>query len=492
MHRTTIVAILLAASGVLCSASVSTNVPLGHWSYDAIDKLIGCGLIDSAMMTTRPVSRIEMARHIAEAIENSERLHQTNKIMSAILERLKSEFRAELAGLGATDGESVRSFIKPIEDPYLRFLYAEKPPNLENQRGDTFNANSNYRVGFASRMKFFDKVAFYFHPEYGNWPLDSDRDIELIEGYGKVVMWKLEVQAGKDSLWWGPGRHGSLLMTNNIQPLKMVKISNPTPIQLPWILRGLGPFKAAWFLGELERDRPVPNAKLTGLRLNFKPRPNLEFGLSRTMIFNGSGMPGVGLMDYIEMWLPQSEQVDNNQLAGFDVSFLMPLGSWAPARSVRLYADMAGEDEAGGLPANWGKLVGLQISDIFRTGRTDLRVEYANNHHPGEPNVFYTHSLYPYTYKDRVIGHHMGTDASDLFVQLSHYLTENLILDLKCDIQTAGLSSFTNPITDQFGFDITYFASKDWQLKTGYRYEHAENHITQDNHIFQFWLIREF
>lgn len=35
----------------LSSGFVSTNVLLEHWSYEAVDKLIGQGLIDSAMMT---------------------------------------------------------------------------------------------------------------------------------------------------------------------------------------------------------------------------------------------------------------------------------------------------------------------------------------------------------------------------------------------------------------------------------------------------------
>jgi hypothetical protein len=153
--------------------------------------------------------------------------------------------------------------------------------------------------------------------------------------------------------------------------------------------------------------------------------------------------------------------------------------------------DLAGEDEAGGLPTNLGELLGLQVSDIFKTGRTDLRVEYANNHHSGEPDVFYTHGLYPYTYEGRVIGHYMGTDARDLFVQVSHYLTENVVLDLKYDRQTQGLSSSTHQTVDRLGFDMTVFASKNWQFEAGYRYDSAGN-AANDNHIFQIYLIRKF
>jgi len=492
MRRVISLASLLSVA-LLCSAFVSTNVPLGDFSYDAVDKLAGFGLIDSAMMTTKPVSRLEMARHIAEAMENAEQLNEQNEIILAILDRLKKEFKAELIALGELDGELVEGFIKPVEDPYIKYLFAENMPDLENQRGDVFRKHSNYRLGFASRMMFFDTVAFYFHPEYADSSSDSDADINLIEGYGKFALGNLEVELGKDSLWWGPGYEGSMLMSNNAEPFKMVKVSNACPIQLPWIFRHFGPFKAVWFLTELEKDRAIAEPKLTGLRFNFKPHPAFEMGLSRAIMFGGSGMPHVGLRDYLQMWQPQREEQENNQLAGFDVCVLLPLGDKMPVKSLKLYGDFAGEDEAGWIPSNWGKLFGMQLNDLLRTGRTDLRVEYADNHVSGEPDVFYTHSVYQpgYTYKDRIIGHHMGTDARNFLVRLTHYLTEDMILGVEYDREVADPLSKPKQTTDRIGLDLTLFAKNRWQLKTGYRYENSENG-SGDNNIFVLTLIYDF
>jgi hypothetical protein len=44
------------------AAKVSVNVPLGHWGYDAIDKLKGLGLIHSDLRGTRPWTRMELAK----------------------------------------------------------------------------------------------------------------------------------------------------------------------------------------------------------------------------------------------------------------------------------------------------------------------------------------------------------------------------------------------------------------------------------------------
>ncbi len=491
-----ILVVFLAGPG---RALVSTNVPLDHWSYAAVDKLANYGLIDSAMLTIKPISRIEMARHIARAMQSLEDMENPPEVLRSIVDRLKKEFKGDLILIGAIDGSYSDSFLKPVEDPYVKFLHADRKPDLENIRGDVFQSGSNYRAGFASRLKFRERAAIYLHPEYSLSTTDSDNDIRLIEGYGKLQTGPFEVQVGKDSLWWGPGYRGSMLMSNNARPLTMVKITNPQPMPLPWIFRGLGPFRAEWFLSELGDDRVIPDAKLTGIRLNFKPLAVWEMGFSRVVMFGGQGVPTVDLIDYGQMFFALSEQAENNQLAGFDTSVLLPLEDipycgGLPLRSIKLYVDAAGEDEAGYIPSNWGALGGIQFNDILKKGRTDFRMEYADNHSNTKPNVFYNHSIYKsgYTYDGRVLGHFMGTDSRDVFMQVSHYLTDDVILNVSYDRVTHDLSNPDHPSTDIFQLDVTTFTWPDWQVSAGYRYEDGKGMNYDDNHIFQVQLIRDF
>ncbi len=469
---------------------VSTNVPLDNWSYNAVDKLIGEGLIDGSMLTTKPVSRFEMARHVAEADEKFRLLDSQNRIIAGILERLKKEYKPELATIRAIDGEPIQNFIKPVERPYIKYLYARSIPNIENIRGDQFDRNSNLRVGFNSRGQFFDTVAFYLHPEYPWSSEETNRDVKLIEAYGKLAAGKLEIEVGKDSIWWGPAYHGSLIMSNNAEPFKMVKLSTPAPVELPWIFHVLGPFKFVWFLTQLEQDRPVPEPKLTGMRINFKPHPAVELGLSRAIIFGGAGRGGLGLRDYWNIFFATKEnrpgKLDNDQLAGFDASVLLPVDWLIPAKSVKLYVEAIGEDEAGGLPSNFGKIFGAKVYDIFGKGKTDLTIEYANNHIPGKLNVFYNHHIYQagYTYKDRIIGHFMGTDSEDLFLRLTHYLSSDVILGLQYDREKSNLSSSPKPTLDRIQFDFTLFRPDDWEIQAGFRHEDAHGDGFIDNDIF--------
>jgi hypothetical protein len=475
------------------SALVSTNVPIGHWSYDAVDKLANYGLIDSAMLTIRPLTRVEMARHVGQAMLTLERMDNTPAILHSIVDRLTDEYRGELTLIGLIEGWHAESFIKPLEDPYVRYLRADRTPDMENIRGDEFQRGSNYRAGLATRGTVLDRFAYYLHPEYADSSL-ADGDVDLIEGYGKAMIGDFEIEAGKDSLWWGPGYHGSMIMSNNAMPFTMVQVTNPQPIQLPWIFRALGPVRGQWFLAQLEHDRDFPEARLSGVRLDIKPHPLVELGASRVVMFGGRGMPRVDLFDYGKMFLSTSEQAENNQLAGFDISVLVPLWKNAPLRSVRFYADFAGEDEAAMLPSKWGELFGVQFNDVLKTGRTDLRIEYANDHVPGFDDLFYTHNIYTsgYTYEDRIIGHHMGTNSSDLFVQLSHYLTGDLVMDLSFDRQTSHLDTANEASRDMYEAGLTFFASKDWRIDAAYRYENAGPAGDDDNHIVQAGLTRKF
>jgi len=493
--KTTALVILITAIGGPCLGSVSTNVPLNHWSYAAIDKLIGACLIDSAMPGTRPFSRLEMARLIYEAGEKATLQGEKNRIILALLDRLQQEFRCDLDLAGPSRMGRSEDYIKPIEDPYLRLVYGKESFDLENQSGDRFGKGGNTRLGLAARMNVFDTLAFYVHPEYRN-SSDADSGFEAIEAYGKMAIGRFEVEVGKDSLWWGPGYHASMMMSNNAENFTMLKVSNPEPILLPWIFRGLGPLKAVYFLTQLEENRDHPNAKLAGLRMSIKPHPNIELGASRTMMFGGEGVPDVGLKNYLAVLGITHEQANNNQLAGFDVSIFVPCADLLPIRSARLYMDMAGEDEAGYLPSKWGRLYGIQLSDLFKTGRTDLRIEYANDHVDGYANVFYAHSSYTsgYTYKGRIIGHHMGTDSEDLLIRLTHYLTEELVVGGQYDLQTANLSSSPQPVTHQFGADLMWFAPHNWEVRAAYRFEETSSDDVSlgSNHIFDLGLVYNF
>ena len=85
-------------------ALASSNVPLHHWSYDAIERLIGLGVIDHALIGAKPFSRMQAAQYVARAVErvraDQVELDGREAIAEPLLERLLAEFRPELIRLG--------------------------------------------------------------------------------------------------------------------------------------------------------------------------------------------------------------------------------------------------------------------------------------------------------------------------------------------------------------------------------------------------------
>jgi len=242
----------------------------------------------------------------------------------------------------------------------------------------------------------------------------------LQETYIKSSIDNIEVEIGRDSMWWGPGRHGSLLLSNNPPPFNMLKISNMRPFRLKGPAGRLGIWDVTAFIARLEDERDFPGARLFGLRVGISPSSSIEINLTRTLIFGGKGRPSLDPLDYLKVFFAVGEnkpgKLDNDQLAGgdFRITLTPPLSM---AGGAMLYGQIIGEDEAGGLPSNYGVLGGALVTDLLNTGWMDIRLEYANDHLVADDALWYGHGLYTsgYTYHHRLIGYPMGGFEDDFF-----------------------------------------------------------------------------
>ncbi|MGD2079735.1 MAG: capsule assembly Wzi family protein, partial [Nitrospirota bacterium] len=287
-------------------------------------------------------------------------------------------------------------------------------------------------AGLASRADL-GRVSFYFNPELRY--SEDDEDFVVKRAYSVLSFWGLELEAGKDSQWWGPGRHGALLLSNNAEPLTMLKLTNPHPVLLPWVFERLGPFRFVFFVSRLEEERAVAEPYIWGLRLNFKPSPYVELGLARTAMLGGEGhseSPGTWARSFL--FLDRGSGDVSDHKVSFDLKITLPLRR-LPAQ---VYGEVAVED--GGLPSAVADIVGYDgdspmtayLAGLYLPGplgvdRAALTVEYATTRADNRPkDRWYTHHVYQsgHTFKGRVLGHHMGAEAEDLFVEVSYLLPE--------------------------------------------------------------------
>jgi Capsule assembly protein Wzi len=246
------------------------------------------------------------------------------------------------------------------------------------------------------------------------------------------------LQIGKIATWYGPGRLGALIFTNNAQSYPGIRLHNPVPIAVPGLLSFLGNVQYDLFLARLDAapDRPVPNPLLFGMRLAARPNRYLELGLSRSMIYGGRGHDSG-----IEAWWDafKGENTNDpgekglvNQIAGFDITLTLPF----PTQPVQLYLEMGGEDEAKILgtpipgPTKWAYVGGLFLPALLGNSSFDLRLESARNHWRNNGPGWYVHPFYPHEYRNRVLGHPMGNDAEDLSVQGHYFLLPSTYLEV--------------------------------------------------------------
>lgn len=380
-------------------------------SYLVIDKLQGLGFLPALMTGDRGLE----AREVSEAGQAGD---SEDPFVAGMIQflRLGGEqdwdyrLRAELGYSG--DGRV--------------------PPNAQ---GLAVQRDGGIRVGGFFRGAPTDWMALQARGDFLAGA-EGDQTGRLEETSVRLGWPQATLEAGRFSLWWGPGRHGALLFTTNAQPLTGVRIRNPRPILLGSWFRFLGLFQYDLFAARLEKDRPIPHSILSGIRIAIKPNPWFELGVSRALHFGGEGR-SESLSTFFDIFTGKSESAGNtpegNSLVSVDGKVHLPFR----LQPVTLYVEGGGEDQSGsGFPSRWALMGGIFFPSIGTLKKTDLRIEFADNidFSPGVKGVWYRHSAYPHIYRGRILGHHMGTDARDLFVEAHYFLLPSSYLETNLDL----------------------------------------------------------
>jgi hypothetical protein len=452
-------------------------------TYNLLSRLEAEGVITDGLLSTRPLSRKEVVRLIHEAETNAQ---DRSEFVKGLVQALKQRIKPE---------EFEAGMFKPLDSAYVGYVNTnadvltltygstrEKEQSFNhNNNGDLYDRGSNYRAGFTSRAEKLGPFSLYLNPEFQSG--GGHEQVVLKKGYGVLGFSWIDIVAGKDSQWWGPGYNGGHLISNNAEPFTMIKFTGPGPQRLPWILKYLGPFQYTLFIARLEKDRgDFPEPYLNGLRFDFKPFPFLEIGLERIVLLDGHGKP-VTASDWIKSIIgidahPNEAGPDEtNSEAGGDVKLTLPFKT----QPFQVYWQRDGEDgrqRTFGLPYKFADLYGVYLPRVLVFESIGLRAEYAVNHVKGWPNVWYTHSVYTsgMTYKEMIFGHHMGTDSRNFFLELSYLLLEqNARFYLSYDHKTHNLSAPVRQVSDEVSLKAELLLSQHIDVTASYGYGRIEN-----------------
>jgi hypothetical protein len=204
-----------------------------------------------------------------------------------------------------------------------RISVAEQPTRMRSFQ-DTPRETAEIGAGF-------DYTGEWFAVSLNGQAVDSPADDKDFRADGSmigVVLGNYTLTANTLDRWWGPGWDGSLILSNNARPIPAISFDRnfTDAFKTKW-LSWLGPWDLSIHYGQMEDDRHIPNARFFGMRVNFKPIPSLEIGLSRTAQWCGSGRP-CDFSTFFDLLVGRDNVGDSgitpenepgNQLAGVDI-----------------------------------------------------------------------------------------------------------------------------------------------------------------------------
>ncbi|MCD6188376.1 MAG: hypothetical protein J7K09_09450, partial [Desulfuromusa sp.] len=422
----------------------SSSIPLDSWVYPALDKLTGFGLINSSLAGSRPYSRLEAARQVQEANLLMNEV-SAPAVALELLQRLETELAESLTELA--DESTATGYLKPVRQLRVDYIYQDGDSSHypgtdarqfalnKNNFGIDYTDHHNGQLTLQGDGRIGRSLGFEWQPLLLSTSSD-DLDLKWLTTRVSLGLGAFEVSVGRQSLSWGQGYNGTLLLTNNAKPLDMVRINNPSPILLPWVFKYLGPFHFDVFWSRLEEDRAVPEPYFAGMRFNMRPLPWVELGATRTIMFGGDGRPDVDFFDFLDILVGENlngDEDNSNSIASIDMRIYLPF-LWG----AEIYGEFGGEDEAGHLFSSTAGLIGVYLPQVEPSGRLSLRLEYADlSKHSGPAPPWYRHGTYQsgYTYENHIMGHHVGGAAKDYFIEAQLLLRRDLQLTLGFDYQ---------------------------------------------------------
>lgn len=443
-------ACLMGNSGVILAQS-SPNVPIDDPVYRDIDRLVGLGLVPDVIYGQRPWSRREIVRLVAGAVRTHADLpppltpdarELSLRVETAeLLERLKTRFQEEMAG-------EKTIFLHPLSFVRAEYVFVDADvrdvlqsnglgaidafvsPLTAYHEGRHYPDGHQFAVEtehHATLTRFF---SVYARPRF-QLEIRDNRDAQfhpfVQQLYGKFTTPHLEIEAGRDSLIWGQGEFGGILLSNNARPLDLIKVSNPSPTVLPWLFKYFGPLRYTFFVANLGPEREFPRSFLTGFKLSFKPASFVELGFDQIVMLGGEGAPGplnVGnvFQEFFGFRVGDANVTNlSNRQMGFDLRFFFPF-----LRNSQLYVDAQIEDLSSisyMMLNTTNYQAGFYMPRLSNDGSTSLRLEY----HHGSP-YFARHAPFitGMALNRRILGDELGPQADGIYIKLYHEPSERL------------------------------------------------------------------
>jgi len=397
----------------------SPYVPLDSWIYPAMERLVALGYVKAAYLGIRPWTRLECARLLGESEQSLDDEDEGVGDVSRIVHALAKELSEETARLNGA-----ANLAASLDSVYARAAYISGTPlrdgyhfgqTLVNDYGRPYGAGFNSVDGLTAHA-VAGPLAFDIQGEYQHSPSSPSHSsgvlqaianadfttplpdgglavnrVDFIEASVSATMRNVRLSFGKQNQWLGPGSSGSLLMSNNAEPVLMLKLDTVSAYRVPVLSNILGPVRSEYFLGQLSGHRfeyngnqllgpghITPQPFLDGGKFSFKPVSDLEIGVGFTALFGGPGLP-VTLGEFFRTFYVHIESDPTTggrnpakRSTSIDFSYRVPgIRKW-----LTVYGDALAVDEASPIGSTRATVnPGIYIPQFPKLHNLQLRAE---------------------------------------------------------------------------------------------------------------------
>lgn len=407
----------------------SPTVPVDDPVYDDLDRLDALGLLPSAILGHKPLSRHEVVGLVATA-DSLAGAGVTGGAGSAVvremLGRLRARWTATRPGARMTDlavtagvAQAQLDVEAVPEQNGLGDLDAINQPLVDFRQGALYGRDGlTGAAGAAFGATLGGPLAVG-----GSGELRAGRDATADAGgkrgvsqirfrslYARACLGTVAFEAGREGQAWGATTRGGSLLSTNAPPLDLVLVSCERPYRFPGFLRYVGPVRQSLFVADLGADRTPRHAKLLGVRQTFRVTRHLELGFTETLVLWGEGAPHVSPGNLFYELIPVRGRNGRPDLSDHRYGMDGRLQVW-PGHLLA-YGDVFIDDSRAPLYDYFNTLlakrVGLYAPAFGPGGRLEARAEWADI-----PAIAYRHSRWTtgYAAQGHLLGDPLGPDA---------------------------------------------------------------------------------
>jgi membrane-associated phospholipid phosphatase len=427
----------------------SPYVPLDSWVYPAFEQLMALGYVESGLVGMKPWTRLECARLTDEAGEAIQQAlsggDPSEDLAVSLQQALAREFVSKPSeeeggyfGTARVELESVYSRVISISGPPLTdgFHFGQ---TVSYDFGRPFRRGTNEITGGAVRAEagpfFFYVRAEYQHARAASplpeglrntiatvdvrspqpaSPFPAINRLDVLEASVGVNVRDWQISFGKRSIDWSIMGSDSLLLSDNAEPIPMLRIDRIVPARLPGLLSHLGPVRTEFFVGRLEGQTFFVHPFIYGHKISVKPNPYLEIGYGRTTLLggqttaesNGFGVnaDAFNVRNFFESLV--GAQILNNGVVSspgdsqneLDFSLRIP----RLTNGLVFYSELYQEDEPIFFrrPSRAAIRPGLYLGRVPGAPKLDFRLEMSSTESPGSPFRSGSYNYWHIQYRD--------------------------------------------------------------------------------------------